>query len=303
MSKRSTPSSAERGVTLPELLVALTVALLVTAAAFGLALASRSLYDADRVRVRLNQDLRAAMDFLGTDVRQAGERLGDDFPAVVIEDGGAGPDVLVLRRNLLSTVLRLCRPLQDAQREIYVGEPDIAPPPGCSRVSDDDGDSWPENLQAWREHRFVSGGRARGFVFDPSEGEGEFFDFVSEDPDRLLLLADEGTRWHRRYDVTSQSRLYILEERRYELAGDLLRLVKDGEADEPLHLVEGITALSVEALLRDGSRLESFGPADVWTELAALEIELRGETVEDDRTIERRWSTRFVPRNVLSRGR
>ncbi len=305
MPKPCTRSYAN-GFSLIELMIALAISLFVLSAGLTLAVGTRRIYDADASRVRVNQSLRAGMDLLSADIRQAGERLGDDFPALEIEnDSDEEPDSevddLTLRRNLIRTVLRPCRDVKKNDGEIYIGEPDHAPPPGCDAVPDDDGDGWPENLQAWHEWRLQQGGPVRAYIWDPIDRVGEFFTWVGEDRDELTLEIGGATDLSRDYDVDHQTRIYILEERQYDLEGDLLRVrLNDDDAAE-IHLVDGLTDFRVRAVLQDGTVLESFSVDDIWSDLEAIEIDLRARDERRAGTIDRTWTGRFAPRNVLSR--
>ncbi len=92
------------GFTLVEILVALGIASLLLGVILSTTLGHRRLYVLDQNRTAANQNLRAALDILVADLRQAGERLPLDFPAVEVRNGTE----LVLRRNLFDVVLSLC---------------------------------------------------------------------------------------------------------------------------------------------------------------------------------------------------
>src|SRR5262245_36038760 len=110
-SSRSSPCSRScaSGFSLLEMLVAMSVVLLVAAAAMSMAQSSRRLYNSDGARVAVDQNLGIGMNMLGIDVRQAGERVQADLPAIEIVDGVSGPDTLIIRRSLLDAVLPVCK--------------------------------------------------------------------------------------------------------------------------------------------------------------------------------------------------
>ncbi len=308
-SKRYTPSSCD-GLTVIELLVGLTVTLAVLVASVALALSSLSLYEHDHARVQLNQNLRATQEFLAADIRQAGERLGDDFPAIEIRDGAAGaPDEIVLRRNLLGTVLRSCRPVADTVREVYLAEDDplVSPkPPGCQVVPDVNGDGWADNHGAWHDWRLAHGTAVDGdlvvtaYIFDPLTGDGEFFDYAADDPALHLIETPEGQLWQHAYPVENQARVYLLEERRYRLDNGMLQLVVNDEDANPFNLVERVEDLQATAALQDGTQQAAFDFSDVWSDLAAIEITYRAGQSYDDGELETVWVSEILPRNVLS---
>jgi type IV pilus assembly protein PilW len=292
------------------MLVTLAVGLAIGAAALSLALSGRRSYEVDRVRVSVNRSLRAAGDFLVTDLHQAGERLSADFPAIEIVDGTAGgPDELVLRRNLLRAVLRVCSDTDDDDETIQVAwkptHPLAPPPAGCAPLPDEDGDGWPDDIQTWKEHRENAGGVVKGYIYNPVTRVGEPFQYDSEasEAEAYELRRQTGTgEWLNDYTMAEQSRLYILEERRYRLVGGILELVIDGDAADPVRLVDRIVDFQVRAdqagVMRDS--LAVGDPWYAWDDLDAVEISVDGSAPFRLRQLNRTWSTRVLPRNVLS---
>jgi len=307
MSKRSTRSSARvaataAGFTLVEVLVALLLTSLVMGAALTLALASRKLYVTDQGRTDLNQNLRIGLDLLGIDIRQAGERLPADVPAVEIVDGSSGaPDELVLRRNLLDTVLPICQDITagSSTADVFVAEP-VSPPPGCAPVPDTDSDGWPDNLQAFRDYRVANGGVVMAYAFNPVSGQGEFFAFDAEDNTLYKLNRSSGGSWLYDFTVADQSRVYILEQRTFRLSGDLLQYYVDGDTSAVRNLIHRVSDFQVVAHLTDGSSQTAFGASDSWPELETVEVALDGQVTVQGRTVDRGTTARFLPRNALS---
>ena len=287
-------------MTIVELMIAMTIGLLISSVTLMLTMAGRSLYDADAARAELNQNMRAAMGFVATDVRQAGERLGSDFAALLINDGTSGaPDELVVRRSLLTTVLRVCSDTSGTDTTIAIAQA-VTPPQGCAVVPDDDADGWPENLQAWREHRLANGSSVRAYAYNPVTQLGEFFDYVDDDAPTFSIEAQSGINWQFSYPVADLSRIYILEERRYSLNGDMLQILVNDVAGTPLKLVAGVDDFQAVAVFQDFTQQNSLGPADIWSDLRSIQIELRGSVAGGDGTIERTWSNEIMPRNILS---
>ena len=287
-------------MTIIELMIAMTLGLVISAVALTLTMSGRSLYEADATRTRLNQDMRAAMGFVAADVRQAGERLGNDFAALLINDGSGGaPDELVVRRSLLATVLRVCSDTNGTDQTIAIAQA-TTPPQGCAVVPDDDADGWPENLQDWREHRLANGSSVRAYAYNPVTRLGEFFDYVAEDAVAYSIDAQSGINWQFSYPVADLSRIYILEERRYSLSGDMLQILVNDLTGTPLKLVANVADFQAVAVFQDFTQQNSLGTGDIWSDLRSIQIELRGSIVSGDETIERTWSNEIMPRNILS---
>jgi len=307
--KMSTPSYASRGsssagLTLVELLVAMSVTLVMMGIALSITLSSKRVYETDRARTDLNQNLRNGLDMVGLDVRQAGERLPTDIPVIQILDGASGgSDTLVLRRNLLDPVLPLCKNIKSNTNAdvIFVAKKNGNVPPGCSPVPDDDGDGWPENLQEWKEYRVANGGAVWAYIYDPVRENGEFFLYDAEDNSTFHLHKDNAQKWQNDYDVANLSRIYILEQRTYSRNGDLLRFLENGDTLNPTNLIHLVADFQARAFFQDGSVQTTLGGGDDWSELQSIEISLSCTTMVDGRTMNRAMTTRFFPRNVLSR--
>jgi hypothetical protein len=287
-----------------------------------LALSSQRLYHMDEARVRLNQNLNAAKDFLVTDVLQAGERLPATFPAIEIvrgEDlpgGAAGdPDRLVVRRNLLDTSMRSCRDVDDTD-PVTIAELDVAPPPGCVAVPDDNADGWPDNQGTWRTYRLVEGRAVEGeqavraYIYNPTNGEGEFFWYWGEDAGEGTLVPPPTHVWQNVYPAADGCQVFILEERQYEIVDGTLTLQVDRDPDETFNVVASLEDFQVRALFQvppppaaqvEPAPSESFGFGDDWSTLRAIELSVAGSVAYRDRDIDGSWRAEVMPRNVSSR--
>jgi len=271
--------------------------------AITLALGSREMYVTDQKRTRVQQNLRTSLDLMGIDVRQAGERLPGDFPAIEIVNGAAGaPDTLILRRNMLNEVLPLCETLTatDVDDEVLVADGGADPPAGCSPVPDGDADGVPDNIDRWLDYRTAAGGAVPVYLFNPTAGVGEWFlfDGTGSSGDLFLEKANNDP-WLATYDVDEQGRVYVLEERRYTLNGDLLEFLIN-LSTTPIHVAANLTDFQVTAIMADGTTVESLTATDEWTGLAAIEISIAATNGVGDDAISGELSARFFPRNLLS---
>ena len=303
-SRRSTSHrNGQRGFSLVELLVAMVVASIVLAGALTITLSSREIYEADQGRTDVNQNLRIALDLLGIDLRQAGERLPADFPALEIFDGADGaPDQLLVRRNLLSTVLPVCEQINagSTSDEVRVVDSGTTPPQGCDPVPDDNGDGWPDNIESWRDYRDAQGGSILAYVYNPVSRQGEFFLYDGEGATSDHFNRGDGEAWQHTYLVSEMCRVYLIEERLFRMDQDLLQYVSSDDPANPINLVDHMTNLQINAILADGSTLSAFSATDAWESLRAIEITVSGETRVRQQSVSRTLSAQFFPRNVLS---
>jgi prepilin-type N-terminal cleavage/methylation domain-containing protein len=294
------------GFTLVEILVALGIASLLLGVILSTTLGHRRLYVLDQNRTAANQNLRAALDILVADLRQAGERLPLDFPAVEVNNGTE----LVLRRNLFDVVLSLCDRNGISGNQDNIPVADRNPPQNTSmeyieacRFRDEDGNSFDDRIDAWRNYRCgldgdpacQTGNRrevVRVYIHDPSTGRGEWFDYDGEDGSGVHIHRGNQDRWQNSYGPLS--RLYILEERRYFLSGTVLNLAENGGGGRGL--VGDVVSLQIKARAGN-STYTNFPPAGVsWTSLEYVEVTVKSRLGN----VERALSTQAVPRNVFS---
>ena len=302
-SKRSIHDSSD-GFSVLELLVAMAIFLVVGAAALSLALSARGVFEQDQQRTTINQNLRSGIDLLGIDVRQAGERMPGNAPAIEMVNGTSGaPDQLILRRNLIDFVLPVCKNINStsaADAVFMAKKGGGSVPPGCAPVPDSDGDGWPDNLGAWRNYRLAHGGSVLAYIYNPVTHEGEFFTYDDEDKSDMHLHRLNTENWHRDYPVSQQPRIYIIEQKRYLQSGDVLQYVFNEDTDHPYNLVNHLENFQTRGLLDDGTAVDTMPPSSDWTHLQSVEVRLVGASTFSGRTLRRSLVSRFFPRNILS---
>jgi len=302
-SKRSTRGSSD-GFSIVELLVALTVFSLIGAASLALATSARKVFEQDRNRTAINQNLRSGIDLLGIDVRQAGERMPGNAPAIDITNGASNsPDQLIVRRNLMDYVLPVCKNINNtsAADAVFVAKNgNGAVPPGCSPVPDSNGDGWPDNIEAWRNYRIANGGSILAFIYNPVTHNGEFFHYDAEDNSDFHVHRADGDNWHYDYPVDQQPRIYIIEQKRFLMSGDMLQYIFNEDTAHPVNLVNHLTDFQVRALLDDGTAANTMPVTSDWTHLQSIEVKLVGTATFSGRTMRRTLMSRFFPRNILS---
>ena len=315
MKSRRFIHSSTDGLTLVELLIALAISALVIGLVLPMLLSHQRLVKVDQARTEVFQNLRSAMEIVGTDVRIAGERLDQRggpniFPIEIIPGDNGEPDELVLRRNLLDYALPVCDNIDEdtGEHNIKFRRKGKASPwneySQCEVVPNDPAvDTWEEYLA-----EFEDGTRA--YIFDPNSDHGEFFTLKDIDSSTFQLHRADNESWQYSYGVSKQDddpppnlpNFYILEERRYQLdkENNILELVINGE--DAIRIVGNIVDFQVRAVLDDDDQteLEEISAAAEWRNLRAIKVLLESESVVQDETLHRQLESRFFPRNVLS---
>ncbi len=300
--RRSTPNSSSAGFSLVELLVAMVILLLIMAAGLTISMSSRTTLRSDQNRTTLNQNLRSGMDLVGIDIRQAGERLPADVPALEIRDGASGAaDTLVVRRNLADDVLPVCVDIASGSStsEVTIALTSGTIPAGCDPVADTNSDGWADNLGNWRAQRIASGGTMTAYIYNPTTKLGEFFEFDGEDATDYELDRSSSGTWTNDYLASDSARVYVMEEREFSLSGGILEMDINGSGS-PFSLVDNVVDFQLRAIFQDGTIQTALAAADDWSNLEAIEVSLSGRSTFMDRTMDRALSSRYFPRNVLS---
>ena len=277
-------------------MVASFVGLVVLGLATEGVLSLRRVYSHDIVGTRLTQDIRGALDLIGVNARQAGENLTMAFPAVEIVNGASGaPDEVILRRNILDEVLNVCTAITAGSADAAVFFATAGTEPGCARSDN------LANFNAWQAYRQAAeGGLVKVFAYNPGLRVGEFFDYSGEtDSGSELSITRQAGSWGNDYAIGSGA-IYMLEEWRFRLQGDVLQLIINADVDGALNVSFGLRDMQVRAELEDGSVLESFDQNDEWTRIAAIEVSLTAEASFAGEPMRKSLSARFFPRNVLS---
>lgn len=216
-------SPVDGGFTLMEALVALGITSLMMAIVVSQVLSFKQAYFTDVVRMEINSNLRAAMDIISMNIRQAGENLQASFPAVVVENGSDGAaDVLKLRRALVPEVLTLCAPVAVGALSLPVSSASLS----NTRCIPGNIDETYEVFEQWRA---ANDGTMRIYLYDRSRDIGEFVNYTGGSiSDGQYALTITGLTNIFPGLATS---IYIVEEYSFELntADNVLDVYIDGD--------------------------------------------------------------------------
>lgn len=284
------------GFTVVELIVAMSLSMIMFGLVTGTIRFQSDVYVSDIARVRIQQNLRGALDIVAMNVRQAGEGLDAYFPALELTQvGSPTTGNLTVRRKIVSEVFSTCKALAAGGTEIYISD-DASVESAC----------FPANVAAsaanWATYRAAQEEPPRIYIYDRVAKTGEFVTYTAEGVtggDHYVQIAPVAAA----YPARSTS-IYILEEYRFSLdaATGTLQLFKDGDTDEPQDVAYHVSNFQVGMTMDDGSAKTTLAPTDAlnWKDIRAVAISLSGEETWKGASFTRSVSGSFFPRNVLS---
>ena len=294
------PPAHTSGFTLVELLIVMALGGLLLTVLLQLVLSSQRLYQSDSARAAINQDVSVAIAAISNDVRQAGERLSADFPAVQVT-GAAGKRSITVRRSVLDIVLPVCKDIKSgtATDVVFVskkGGGGGSLPANCKEDSSEVG------FDAWINYRKANGGTVDAYLYDPVTGLGELFSYDAEDGSGQHLHKGPG-KWLNNYPVVNQPRVYILEETTYTQDGSLVTLKRGSQAAAAF--LPNVQTFEIEPIITDGGVLTTITgnfptTTDSWKDLHTVRLSLTASQKAGGKTISRTFESEFVPRNVFS---
>lgn len=316
MSQREIHKS-ERGFTLPELVVASGVALMVMALALSSTLNSKEVMQRDLIRTRMTQNLRSGIDLLGIDIRLAGENLPSRVPAIEVINGANGAaDELVVRRALVAETFTVCNILSSGSSnapEVGLTGGIVTNTDGSTQVIDScdvDDPGLTGRQTAWQEvFNSQPNEPLAAYIFDVNAQVGELFMVTGFNVNgtTLELTPEVGSfsGWTNGYNqnaVTRPTLVLLIEEWRYRLQDRTVQIVVNGNTEDPVNVVTGITDMQFRVTMSDGTEVENFTSSMNWTNIDAVQVTL--EATDRDRArrqdLTRRMAAEFFPRNVLS---
>ncbi|ULH14156.1 prepilin-type N-terminal cleavage/methylation domain-containing protein (plasmid) [Deinococcus sp. KNUC1210] len=314
------PLSRTQGFTLIEVLVTVSLLTLVLGIVLSTTTSTLSLYRTDQARLTANRDSRSTLDILGNDVRQAGERLTADFPAISVSSDTAGNSVLTLRRSLIDGALPLCAPIPSAgglyvnannsSAAVFSGTTISNLPDACTTSL--------QNLTAW--NTAIAGGNVTAYLYDVKAGAGDFVTLTGTTQiTSSNSLLNNGQKLNtlslptRTYDPRKLTqgdagrdiRVYLIEERRYYLEGGVLKLMVNNAP--AVAAVPNVQSFKVTPYLSGSPVTVAALPFPVlpststtWKSLAYLDVTLTIKSTSGTKSIQRSTTQRYTPRNASS---
>ena len=287
------------GFTLVELLVVMALSGLLIAALLGTVSSSQRLYAVDTARGSVNQDVSVALTAITNDVRELGEQMNSDFPALLVT-GSALSRVVTIRRNLLDVVLPVCKNIRAGSNTDVVF---ISKNGGGSAPSDCQSTSASAGFQKWIDYRKSHGDSVNAYIYNPVTKLGENFIYDAED-NSGQHIHKSGPNWLNDYPTADNPRVYILEQHTYSLGGTTLSLT-DGTG-APQAYLPNVVSFEVTPYVLDTSNTAvaltgDFPPTGKdWKDLTSLQIRLTGNARAGVTTVQRSFTSTFTPRNVFS---
>lgn len=331
---------AQSGFSLLELTATVVISFVILGVSLSLITTQRRQYLNQQANTDINQTLQSAMDFIGTDIRQAGEKIGPglNLPVIRLVDGAAGaPDELWIQRKLLDTALNVCQDVP-AGANAVIKVSDKAPPAGSNcRFTDlsvppnaisDDVDGWhnfrckvgPSKADclnapgSCKQNGGTNDECSLAYIYDPTNGKGEFFVYYGENTaDQIQVVAT----FTNSYPVANKPQLYILEQRKYSLSaanakGDRTLNLEtvDRDSSTAYQIVNRLRDFQLKGLIANTWVTTGFNVAPAasvppytdWQTIQSIEVSLKAlnEGPDANPTIQT-LTSQFFPRNSLSR--
>lgn len=265
---RQSIPNLSKGFTLIELLIAGVIALVILSVTLGLIVEQRRQFLGDQSKIDLNQDLRAASDFIGTDIKQVGERLEESSSIAVVRvlpgASANAPDTLILQRKLITEYLSPCIATDTDDTEITIADEAAKCNWSDDTTAADNHVNLTDSLDAFKDYRcdldLFSDNCSRGeddatsaalsdaddcdsecvygYIYNPSDNTGEFFLYTDETYSgstntrvnklQVIPLGESG-EWTNTYGT--DARIYILEEKKYALCEGVLQVIVNRRPD------------------------------------------------------------------------
>jgi prepilin-type N-terminal cleavage/methylation domain-containing protein len=277
-----------KGFGLIELIVAAVILSIIMLATFATVMSSRNAYTVDQSRSSSNQNLRAALDILGADIRQSGARIAVSLTSTS----------LTLRFGLADP-LPICQNASGQSVSIYIQGSSIA---GCnSAVTQGIIAQW-QNLYTARN---TSGQIARIWIYDRITAVGEFAQISNISSSSTLSTISTLSNLSRTY-IPANTLVYLIEEHAYTFSSTNRTLSVAVDAQAATVVVDQVDSFQVQATTTascgGASSLTSSGSfiAGSSCNLRNIVLTIQSSNLSNGRQIApRTLQGIYIPRNVL----
>lgn len=288
---------SQKAFTLVELLVCAFLSILIIALLCQTVLVNNRLYKTDIIRTNLNQDLRSAMTILSSSIKEAGENLASSFPAVELtKDEEQGTSRLIIRRNVLEDVLKLCAPINSGETVSRLAFALEGTTSGCI-YSDNT-----YNYTSWKNYRKNNQNIVYPFLYNLEDSEGEFFPYVNEeDTGTEYYLLTNGHKFIHNYSNIA-SAIYMIEEWEFFVQDGFLGLVENANTDNAKKIINNVSKFDVQIETSDGEIVDTFLPEndDMWSNIKSINVSIENKETFLKEDVKKSLSASFYPRNILS---
>jgi type IV pilus assembly protein PilW len=293
--------SSTRGFSLVELLVVMTLGLMLTGMILSSTILHNRTFRKDLVRTRIEQNLRGAFEIIGTQIRQAGERLPGSFPAIeLVDNGSSGSDVLTLRRSLLDG-LTVCRDITAGSTllQVYLNNTVSGAPPACTTTGQS------SVLTTYTTYREEYGEPPPAYIWNLSAKQGELFYYSSEtNSGNNVWLTRQNGFWANAYPALG-AMVFVIDEWKFQRSTasgetDIIEVIQNNDTANKQKLVFGITDFQIVLNMKDGTTKTSYTQSEDWTLIKSIAITLTAQDTYRGTPITRSLSAEFFPRNILS---
>jgi len=301
------------GFTITELLISMLVFGIIGAIAFSLYGNTAKLVANDEGRIATNQNLRTNLDLITQDLREAGESLSTNykFSGIDFDLGGNG---LTIRKGISLPVLSVCQTITSNVTSLQVvGKPsDAGSVPAQCTYSDagspgdvDTPNGVSDKIDPWVTFKAQSGNTyIPAILYDPQTQAAtrvQIKAIVNTANTTVLTLSPNSNV--SRFSWSTGSVVVPVDERRYFLVGNELRLIVNEDPDSAQSLGYGLSSMTFLATTKTGgvtNTYTSFNLKSPWASVYRVDLTLNGSNVvAGTSNVARTVTASVFPRNVI----
>src|SRR5690606_10488525 len=129
---------------------------------------------------------------------------------------------------------------------------------------DADGDGISDALEEWRAFRTANGPSVGAYIYSRVDDKSDYFLYTGDPTTSSISVSTTGLQ---AYTYAERPVIVLVETRRYYLNGDVLELEINGDSDNPLRLVNNVTAFNVTAITSSGNSEDYVASGNNWSSL------------------------------------